>query len=154
MIKITFNSKLDERHKDIAVQIPELGIDAYVDSYYLAIDNFFMPSDESATKISNCLRHMIDCWLDSCELATVGDVLYFAYDFSDQYIGLLKAYLENPATIVLSGGYTTAFLGCDTSPYEMPLLSLKEDEFEVVTNEFKMEREAFIIQLKNILEIQ
>lgn len=154
MMRIIFDTSNFDAHKDISVQIPLLGIDTVVDSYYLLIDNAFMPDDESNTKTSRCLRHMTACWAERCELAAAEDVLYLAYDFSDQYIGVLKVYVESADTIVLSDGYTTAYHGYDVSPYETPLLPLKVEAFESSTHESIIERNEFIRQLKNILEIK
>lgn len=70
--------------------VPELGINGYSDTYYLALDQSILPSEESAEKVKIVLKRLLCDWEIAIESLENGNVAYLPFDFSDETVNSLK----------------------------------------------------------------
>jgi hypothetical protein len=153
MIEIIFDSKSENCHGDITLNLFSSKFIRHVDSYYLALDNFFMPDDESEEKVIFSLQNMIASWSSLVDSANINDLLYLSYDFSDQYIGFLKIYIVSLTEITISVGHSTTYQGCTTNPSRAASLRLLESEFKSTTEDVVVDRRSFVFALKQALKV-
>ena len=81
-------------HDDLYVNIPELKIDHYFDSYYFVVDYDFLPDEETEEKVKISLKNLLIDWEEAVQTMAVGETVYLPIDFSDQYVGTLKVFKE------------------------------------------------------------
>lgn len=119
-------------HKDFLFLIYEHNIQEIMDTYYFALDNLFMPNDESVEKVSKLLiKHFNKLKLRVCEMK-VGDVFYFPIDLSDQYVGVLIIEKLKSDLFCLDYGVNTQNYGWSLSitkfeDYDLSLIKYRED---------------------------
>jgi hypothetical protein len=65
------------------------GYSRTADSYYLALDPEFRPSDETPDKVRHVLLRLLESWMSALPQATGAHPAYLPYDFSDEYTGYL-----------------------------------------------------------------
>jgi hypothetical protein len=70
-----------------------------------------MPDHEAPDKVEKCLKLMISSWVAAIEKAEVSQTIHLPYDFSDQYIGVLRVKINSDNEVSLSSGHTTKYCG-------------------------------------------
>ncbi|SHN29539.1 hypothetical protein [Chitinophaga sp. CF418] len=153
MFEVIFNSKKEEQHYDISVNISDIGFSSEVDSYYLCIDPFFMPDQEGPDKVEKCLKLMIASWMATIEQMEVNQIVYLPYDFSDQYIGALKVQKMSLNEISLGSGCTTKYSGFQKYPSKDTFLDLDDEEFDSDGNDTILLKNGLISQLNDALKV-
>ncbi|MBD2757752.1 hypothetical protein [Spirosoma validum] len=81
-------------HNDLYVNLPQLKIDHYFDTYYFVVDYEFLPNEETEEKVKISLKNLLADWENAVKTMAVGETIYLPIDFSDQYIGTLKVFKQ------------------------------------------------------------
>jgi len=153
MFEIIYNKEKKDHHRDITIIISDINFHSEVDSYYLCIDSLFMPDHETPDKVEKCLKLMIENWVVTIEKIGVDRMVYLPYDFSDQYIGVLRVRMKSDGRIYFSAGHTTRYCGYEISPSRDTTLNLKEDEFVIDGDEVALSKDILINRLSNSLRV-
>ena len=153
MFEIIFDSRKGDSHHDITIVISVINLHSEVDSYYLCIDSIFMPDQETVYKVEKCLRLMISSWVTTIERVGVNEVVYLPYDFSDQYIGVLKVKKKSNSEIYLGSGHTTRYCGYEIYPSKDTTLFLNEEEFVDDGEEVILSKDILVDCLSNALRV-
>jgi hypothetical protein len=151
MFQIIYNSRETDGHRDITIIIPDINLNSQVDSYYLCLDQLFMPDHEAPDKVEKCLKLMISSWVAAIEKAEVSQTIHLPYDFSDQYIGVLRVKINSDNEVSLSSGHTTKYCGYEISPSTHTTLDLNVNEFADDGHEAIVAKEILIARLNNAL---
>ncbi len=98
-IQILKNSK--GSHEDLLFEIPKLGIQKSLDTYYFVLA---MESKKQPYQVKNAVVELVSFWNKKLTEMPNGTVIYLPIDFSDQYTGCLK--VEKNNSLKLTYGYS------------------------------------------------
>jgi hypothetical protein len=131
-------------HEDIHLCLD--GYSRVADSYYLALDSFMDPEDESVDKTRRVFARLLNLWVEALGQATREQPAYLPYDFSDQYTGCLRCRPDGEALEVTAGwsrreGYCVS--PSDPGDYFFGLTDFNPD----LSSTTRLRREEFLRQL-------
>jgi len=131
MVNIILNSK-KSGHRDVNLEIALLEINTQLDSYYLGLDSYILPEEDTYEKTWKVLKQLIINWK---EVLKKKEKTYFLpIDFSDEYIGCIKIE-KRQENYYMSYGWTTAYQKIGVVISQVRSLVLKEQEFRARTPE-------------------
>jgi len=104
----------DRMHRDLELRLGRARHRA--DSYYLGFDPGIDPLDESRSKTRRVLAALLDAAAVSLEKARAGAIVMLPYDFSDQYIGLLRVAVDAKGQAIEISRVTSTFEGWAIAP--------------------------------------
>lgn len=133
-------------HKDIHIKIPELDINKFVDSYYFAIDIRTLPNEETDEKVIIILNNLLREWIDNIDQLQEGDSAFLPYDFSDQYIGGIKAQRQG-YNVIIRSGWNRQMGGMNPSDYNKGYL--KDEDLILNIASAAVPLEKFINDIKD-----
>lgn len=127
-------------------------------TYYWAIDDFFEKGDDGVNKVLRNLKLMLSKWLDAVLLNEKKGIFYLPFDFSDEYIGILKASFFDNNVTVIEYGNTRTLTGWEILPSQYKDFDIQpngyisiSDSFEISTNDFIEDLNTWIKDIDNFL---
>lgn len=103
-------------HKNFFFRIFDINVEKVMDTYYFALDNNFMPNDESREKVISLLINYLNGLLKKVNELSVNTTVLYPIDFSDEYIGFLIIQKINQKNIKLNYGVTLEKFGWGFNP--------------------------------------
>lgn len=150
MIRIAYlNNSIG--NKNLLLEVDEIHLREIADSYYFALDNSFMPEEESDTKVILNLRKLLEAWQDKLKTIRNGEEILLPFDFSDEYIGGLRIKGLEEEKIQVDYGFTTKFTGASINPSESLLRTLINEKFKSTSSFFVTMKENLINQITSSL---
>lgn len=132
-------------HSDLFVEMPEIGYTKVVDTYYFALDAFFMENDESRNKVILNLKVFFECWIDRVANIQMDQSIILPFDFSDEYLGCICFTGLEENFLEINCGYTTSFKGSGVSPSQL-------NEFLIPPDEYISETQSFVRRKNHIID--
>lgn len=154
-MKIFYDSQSEKGHKDLTLVFDELELTEVADSYYFAIDNLFLPENESKDKVILVLKNLMDAWVKRVLMLLVNDVTFLPFDFSDQYLGCFRVEQINNKEISVCYGFTANVSGFEIPPSSIDnFLIMSDEEFEVTSHAVEFDKHIFVSSIKQSLLIE
>ncbi|ARK11187.1 hypothetical protein A6C57_13135 [Fibrella sp. ES10-3-2-2] len=145
MIHVDYIPNEFSSHEDFLVQIPELGIGGYGDTYYFADDSGILPYEASDTKVKIVIRALLTYWEEQVEALGVGQIAYLPFDVSDQSISLLQ--VENcGSTLLARHAWTGATGGIHVS--RLDRIDFSKKEIHVYEGSVRWPTEKFLAAVR------
>ncbi len=153
---------LEGDHKNIILDITSVtGKVEIIDSYYFAIDNSFMPEDQSDEKVVKNLVINLEFWKKSILNIKDNESVFWPIDLSDEYIGfIIASCIDENTAIMLKYAITTEICGWGinaSKPYEFVL---NQEPYNVFAGYLIVSKEKLlndinfsIINLNKLIEI-
>lgn len=88
-IQLFLNHDSEDGHGSLKLCIPIFKEPEIFDTYYFALDNSFLPNDESHNKVILSLVRNLRYWIDKTNKLLDNEITYFPIDLSDEYVGFL-----------------------------------------------------------------
>lgn len=139
-------------HHDLLFKIPGLVETKFFDTYYFALA--IEPRD-GAEEIKHAIGELMLYWKNKLVESKEGEAIYLPIDFSDQYIGCVRAIHQNN-TFTLSYGYTLiegfAISPINPGDFYKNVEDFKvDDESQLIVNQSELisTLEKLILQFKN-----
>jgi hypothetical protein len=116
-------------------------------TYYWAIDDFFEKGDEGVNKVLKNLKLMLSKWLDIILQNEKKGMFYLPFDFSDEYIGMLKISFSNYNIAKVEYGCTKALTGWEISPSQYKDFNIQPNGYKPISSSFEISTKDFIEDL-------
>jgi hypothetical protein len=126
MLKINYD--VSNGHENLFLEMPEGGIEETADSYYFALDNFFMPNEESTYKVISNIKFLLEGWITILNSIQKNDIAFLPFDYSDEYIGGLIVKQYDDLNVYISFGYTTKYTGSGMAPSQFEKIKLNQED--------------------------
>lgn len=97
------------------LEIEEIDFVQQSEIYYWVIDDY-LDEEESLLRGVKGLKRVLTSWISLIKSSTEGAITFLPFDFSDQYIGLIKLVYLAEDNVKLEYGYTTEYEGSEISP--------------------------------------
>jgi len=146
MINITLDTTLDA-HDDLFLRIDTLGFNHVTDSYYILLDSFYLPDDNSYEKVWAIINGLVERWVNGLRSKTKG-TFYLPIEFVDEYIGFFRVrVIDN--IYYFSYGWTDQYQPGDMIISKTTFLLLDGKEVKINTQEIAVASD----ELKTIFAI-
>lgn len=148
---INFSKKICD---SFYINIPDINVKQKLDTYYLALDNNFMPNNESCEKIASNLSNLLKILkIEIQNLNNFNEKLLFPIDFRDEYVGFLiiKKYLNND--LIIDFGISTQTQGYSYYPSKFEDFDQKTEIDYIEGWNFLISKNDFIININNSIII-
>lgn len=130
-MQISFKPNDDDPfHKDIHVVIPEIEVDQFVDAFYFAIDQGFLPEEDTYEKVQMSLTNLLHEWIEAIDSLGEGAITYLPFDFSDQYVGALRVQ-RNGKDVIIRYAWNRPMGGMKPSYFKSGILLDKDFIIEI-----------------------
>ena len=143
MIRIWLDNKVGG-HENLHVDLPKINYSKIADTYYFALDNLFMPDDESKEKAVLNIKQLLNYWCDAIQRLKKDEVVFLPFDYSDEYIGCFRIKYLNNDEITVDYGYTTEYEGCMFRPSQFLSFKMNDENYNITTDSFQCEKYEFI----------
>ena len=90
MIKVILDTSISGGHKDLTLNIEDIGFIQIADTYYFNINLPYTQNTRSLEKLITYLNQFIENWISCVEDLKKGKCTYLPFDLSDEYVGFLK----------------------------------------------------------------
>lgn len=97
-IQLFLNHHSEGGHGNLTLSMPFLDELYIMDTYYFALDNSFLPNDESHNKVILSLVKNLRYWVDKTNKLLDNEIVFFPIDLSDEYVGFLI--VENKSNLL------------------------------------------------------
>lgn len=138
-----------KRVKDgiIKLELSPISFSRESSTYYWAIDEYFQKGDEGVYKVLKNFKLMLSKWLNSILQNKKEGVFYLPFDFSDEYIGMLKVSFFNHDITKVEYGYTQELTGWKISPSQYKKFDIHPNDYNSISSSFEISTNDFIEDL-------
>jgi hypothetical protein len=149
MIKIWLDKSIEGGHSNLFLEFSSSNFIQVADTYYFALDNFFMEGEESSFKVRQNLKNLLNKWISLIEKMKVNQKIYLPFDFSDEYIGCLRVDKISEFDLQVGYGSTRRFDGTSISPSQIEEFVIDDEVYSSSIDNIKIDKKLL---LKNIQE--
>lgn len=153
MIRITYDNKNSSSHGDLSIVFDELELVEIVDSYYLSIDQYFLPDNIDDDRIGLILKRLIEWWSSQVLKLSDNEMTYLPWDFSDQYLGCFRVKQINKNLLSIGYGFTTSVTGYSITPSRLinsNIIDLIDEKFEIASKTIELDKQLLLSHIKKI----